>query len=60
MNPVSQNIYITGAKQGSGKSVIMLAMPSGYSEKQGFFRPIVFAGIVNTVSITVIQAQQSK
>ncbi len=46
MNSISQNIYITGAEQGSGKSVIMLAMMemlSGQSEKLGFFRPIIFA-----------------
>jgi len=39
-----QNIYITGAEQGSGKSIIMLAMMdmlSGYAGKIGFFRPIV-------------------
>jgi len=39
-----QNIYVTGAEQGSGKSIIMLAimdMLSGYTGKVGFFRPIV-------------------
>lgn len=39
-----QNIYITGAEQGSGKSIIMLAMMdmlSGYAGKVGFFRPII-------------------
>ncbi len=41
---MSQNIYVTGAEQGSGKSIIMLAMMdmlSGYTGKVGFFRPIV-------------------
>jgi phosphate acetyltransferase len=44
MDPLTQNIYITGAEQGSGKSVIMLGMMemlSGHAEKVGFFRPIV-------------------
>jgi len=39
-----QNIYVTGAEQGSGKSIIMLAMMdmlAGYAEKIGFFRPII-------------------
>jgi len=47
MPPTSQNIYITGAEQGSGKSVIMLAlmeMFSGHAHKIGFFRPIIHAG----------------
>ncbi|RLA19201.1 MAG: phosphate acetyltransferase [Gammaproteobacteria bacterium] len=41
-----QNIYVTGAEQGSGKSIIMLAMMdmlSGYTGKVGFFRPIISA-----------------
>ena len=41
-----QNIYVTGAEQGSGKSIIMLAMMdmlSGYAGKIGFFRPIIHA-----------------
>ncbi|MBE0437742.1 MAG: AAA family ATPase, partial [Methylomicrobium sp.] len=47
MSQVSKNIYITGAEQGSGKSVIMLAMMemfSGFAQKIGFFRPIIHAG----------------
>jgi len=39
-----QNIYVTGAEQGSGKSIIMLAMMdmlAGYAGKIGFFRPII-------------------
>ena len=39
-----RNIYVTGAEQGSGKSIIMLAMMdmlSGYASKIGFFRPII-------------------
>ncbi|WP_031433099.1 phosphate acetyltransferase [Methylomarinum vadi] len=47
MAPITQNIYITGAEQGSGKSVIMLAMMemfSGHAEKVGFFRPIIHSG----------------
>ncbi len=47
MAPITQNIYITGAEQGSGKSVIMLAMMemfSGHAEKVGFFRPIIHNG----------------
>ncbi len=47
MSQVSKNIYITGAEQGSGKSVIMLAMIemfSGLAHKIGFFRPIIHAG----------------
>jgi len=41
---MSQNIYIAGAGQGSGKSVIILAMMellSGYAGKVGFFRPVI-------------------
>jgi phosphate acetyltransferase len=41
---MAQNIYITGAEQGSGKSVIVLAMMdtlSGHGAKPGFFRPVV-------------------
>lgn len=41
---IPQNIYITGADRGSGKSVIMLAMMemlTGYGGNIGFFRPIV-------------------
>lgn len=40
------NIYVTGAEQGSGKSIIMLAMMdmlSGYTDNIGFFRPIINA-----------------
>lgn len=43
----SQNIYITGTDEGSGKSVIMLAimeMLSGYAGNIGFFRPIIHSG----------------
>ncbi len=39
-----KNIYVTGAEQGSGKSIIMLAMMdmlSGYTDNIGFFRPII-------------------
>lgn len=39
-----KNIYVTGAEQGSGKSIIMLAMMdmlSGYTDNLGFFRPII-------------------
>lgn len=39
-----QNIYVTGAEQGSGKSIIVLAMMdmlSGSAGKVGFFRPII-------------------
>jgi len=41
---ISQNIYITGADEGSGKSVIMLAMMEmlfGHAGNIGFFRPII-------------------
>ncbi len=44
---MAQNLYITGAERGSGKSVIVLAMMehlSGHSGKAGFFRPIAQAG----------------
>lgn len=34
MSQVSKNIYITGAEQGSGKSVIMLAMIEMFSGRQ--------------------------
>ena len=41
---MKNNIYVTGAEQGSGKSVVMLAMMdmlSGMVDKIGFFRPII-------------------
>ncbi len=44
---ISQNIYLTGAGEQSGKSVIMLAvmeMLSGHASKTGFFRPIIHSG----------------
>lgn len=44
---ISQNIYITGADEASGKSVIMLAimeMLFGHASKIGFFRPIIHSG----------------
>lgn len=47
MQPITQNIYITGAEHGSGKSVILLAMMemfSGHTHKLGFFRPIIHLG----------------
>ena len=44
---ISQNIYITGAEESSGKSIITLAMMemlSGHAGKIGFFRPIIQSG----------------
>ena len=44
---ISQNIYITGADDCTGKSVIMLAlmeMLSGHAGDIGFFRPIIPSG----------------
>ena len=44
---MTQNLYITGAERGSGKSVIVLAMMeyfSGHSDKVGFFRPVTRSG----------------
>ena len=44
---ISQNIYITGADDCTGKSVIMLAlmeMLSGHAGDIGFFRPIIHSG----------------
>ena len=41
---MTHNLYITGAEQGSGKSVIVLAVMellTGYAEKIGIFRPVV-------------------
>jgi len=41
---MTQNIYVAGAGQGSGKSVIVLAMMellSGHAGKVGFFRPVI-------------------
>ncbi len=41
---MAQNLYITGAERGSGKSVIVLAMMetlSGHGGQVGFFRPVV-------------------
>lgn len=45
---ISQNIYITGAGECSGKSVITLAMMemlSGHAGNVGFFRPIIHSGV---------------
>jgi phosphate acetyltransferase len=44
---MTQNLYITGAESGSGKSVIVLAMMeyfSGHTGKTGFFRPVTRSG----------------
>ena len=44
---ISQNIYIANADEGSGKSVIALAMMemlSGHAGNIGFFRPIIHSG----------------
>ena len=44
---MTQNLYITGAERGSGKSVIVLAMMellSGHGGKVGFFRPVIRSG----------------
>lgn len=44
---MTQNLYITGAERGSGKSVIVLAMMEmlcGHAGKVGFFRPVVHSG----------------
>jgi phosphate acetyltransferase len=41
---MTQNLYVAGAEQGSGKSVIVLALMeamSGRSGKVGFFRPVI-------------------
>ena len=41
---MAQNLYVTGAENGSGKSVIVLAIMellSGRSDKVGIFRPVV-------------------
>ena len=41
---MTQNLYIAGAEQGSGKSVIVLALMealSGRAGKVGFFRPVI-------------------
>jgi phosphate acetyltransferase len=41
---VTHNLYITGAENGSGKSLIVLAVMdllSGFAEKVGVFRPVV-------------------
>ncbi|MFQ5642690.1 MAG: phosphate acetyltransferase [Thiogranum sp.] len=40
---MAQNLYVTGAERGSGKSIMVLAMMdyfSGHSGKVGFFRPV--------------------
>ena len=41
---MTQNLYVTGAERGSGKSVIVLAMMdilSGHAGRVGFFRPVI-------------------
>ena len=41
---MTQNLYVTGAEHGSGKSVIVLAMMdilSGHGGRTGFFRPVI-------------------
>jgi len=54
---ISQDIYITGADEASGKSVIMLAimeMLFGHAGKIGFFRPIIHSGEVKDELIQLI------
>lgn len=44
---MTQNVYVAGAEQGSGKSVIVLAMMemfAGSAGKVGFFRPVTPTG----------------
>jgi len=44
MSNITQDIYITGAEAGSGKSVIVLAMMemvAGQAQNIGFFRPVI-------------------
>ena len=44
---MTQNVYVAGAEQGSGKSAIVLAMMellSGSTGKVGFFRPVTPSG----------------
>lgn len=44
---MAQNLYVTGAESGSGKSVIVLAMMeyfSGHTDRVGFFRPVTSDG----------------
>ncbi len=58
MNTTSQNIYITGTGQGSGKSVVMLAMMElyfGHYGQVGFFRPIIKSGEVNDELIELVR-----
>jgi phosphate acetyltransferase len=41
---LTQNLYVTGAERGSGKSVVVLAMMdilSGHDGRIGFFRPVI-------------------
>lgn len=43
---MSQNLYVTGAERGSGKSAIVLGMMEfllGHAGKVGFFRPVISA-----------------
>lgn len=43
---MSQNLYVTGAERGSGKSAIVLGMMEfllGHADKVGFFRPVISA-----------------
>lgn len=57
-----QNIYVTGAEQGSGKSIIMLSMMdmlSGYTDKVGFFKPIINASEQKDESIQLIRQRYS-
>ena len=44
---MAENLYISGAERGSGKSVIVLAMMeflSGHGGRVGFFRPVIRSG----------------
>ncbi len=54
---MTQNLYVTGAERGSGKSVIVLAMMetlSGHGGKVGFFRPVIRAGLQRDQLIDLI------
>ncbi|MGB5455004.1 MAG: phosphate acetyltransferase [Gammaproteobacteria bacterium] len=57
---MTQDLYITGAERGSGKSVIVLTimeMLSGHGGKIGFFRPVIRAGEPQDELIDLIAAR---
>ncbi len=54
---MAQNLYVTGAEPGNGKSALVLALMeqlSGCAEKPGFFRPVINGTVESDALIRLI------